>query len=429
MAEHMDTKTGTVQKQTLPNGLTIITEEMPMVRTVAVGIWVRGGSRIEPGPRNGMSHFIEHMVFKGTERRSAEEIAREGDALGGHLDAFTAKELVCFNAKVLDEHLPRAVDLLADLVRGPLFRETDIQKERNVVLEEIKMDEDNPDSLVHELFTQTFWRDHALGRPILGTPETLAGFDSKVVREFFQRCYVPNQMLVTAAGRLDHARFVELVAEEFGTLRPPQDGYRDARPTPQARLTTRSKGELQQMHLCVGVPCYPLTHERRYALLVLNTILGGGMSSRLFQNIREREGLAYTIFSDLHTYRDTGCLVVYAGTAREATRKTLHLILREFARLKKEPVPAADLRRAQDNLKATLMFSLESTGARMSHLARQEIYFGRFISLDEILAAINAVTVEQLQEIAREFFQPELVGAAVLGPLDGFQIARDELTC
>lgn len=429
VAEHMDTKTGTVEKQSLPNGLTIITEEMAMVRTVAVGIWVKGGSRIEPAPRNGMSHFIEHMVFKGTERRSAEEIAREGDALGGHLDAFTGKELVCFNAKVLDEHLPRALDLLADLVRGPVFRATDIEKERKVVLEEIKMDEDNPDSLVHELFTQTFWHDHALGRPILGTPETLARFDAKAVREFFQRCYVPDQMLVTAAGRLNHARFVDLVAEKFGPFRPPQDSSRTVQPTPQARITARSKGELQQMHLCVGVPCYPLTHERRYALVVLNNILGGGMSSRLFQNIREREGLAYSIFSDLHTYRDSGCLIVYAGTARGATRQTLRLILREFAQLKKEPVPAADLRRTQDNLKATLMFSLESTGARMSHLARQEIYFGRFISLDEILAAIEAVTAEQLQEIAREFFQPELVGAAILGPLDGLEIARDELAC
>ena len=303
----------TVQTETLPNGLTVLTEAMPHVRTVAVGVWVKSGSRVEPAPLNGISHFIEHMVFKGTARRSAEEIAREADALGGHLDAFTAKELVCFNMKVIDENLPPAFDILADLVQGPVFRDADIQKERGVVLEELKMEEDNPDYLVQELFTQNFWSDHALGRPILGTPETLGRLDHAVVSDFFRRWYAPNQMLIAAAGRLEHRRFVALVAEKFGALGPQPDGAGDAPPAPDARVTTRNKKELEQVHLCVGVPCYPLPHERRYAASLLNTILGGGMSSRLFQNIREREGLAYAIFSDVQAYRDTGCLVVYAS--------------------------------------------------------------------------------------------------------------------
>ena len=418
-----------VRKETLPNGLTIVTEEMPSVRSVAVGIWVKSGSRIEPAALNGISHFIEHMVFKGTERRRAEEIAREIDALGGNLDAFTAKEIVCFNTKVVDEHLARAFDVLADLVLAPVFRDTDISKERSVILEEIKMDEDNPDYLVHELFTQNFWGGHALGRPILGTKGTLEGFDHPVVDDFFRRRYVPNQMLITAAGHLDHARFVELVAERFLALRAQAVGTSDSVPESHAHITSRNKRELEQVHLCVGVPCYPLTHEKRYVVSLLNTILGGGMSSRLFQNIREREGLAYAIFSDLQTYRDTGCLTVYAGTSRDTARQTLRLILEEFTRLKREPVPAEDLRRARDNLKAGLVFSLESTNARMGKLAREEIYFGRTFSTDEILEAIDRVAPEEIQGAAKEFFQPQLLGVTALGQLDGFQIARDELAC
>jgi predicted Zn-dependent peptidase len=425
----MHTELRAIKKETLPNGLTIITEEMPTVRSVAVGIWVKSGSRVEPAPLNGISHFIEHMVFKGTERRSAEQIAREGDTLGGHLDAFTAKEMVCFNAKVLDEHLPRAFDILADLVRAPLFREGDIRKERNIILEEIKMDEDNPDYLVHELFAQTFWRGHAMGRPVLGTQETLAGFHQPVVQDFFRTWYVPNQMLMTAAGHLDHARFVDLVAEYFQPLAARGNGHRDVTPTSVADIAMRNKRELKQVHLCVGAPCYPLAHVQRYAVAVLNTILGGGMSSRLFQNIREREGLAYAIFSDVQAYRDTGCLVVYAGTATETARRTLRLMLDEFRRLKQELVPADELRRAKDNLKASLVFSLETPTARMANLARQEIYFGRFFTFDELLTAIEAVTAEQVQAVAQDCLRPERLSVSAVGQLDDFGLSRDELDC
>ena len=419
----------TIQKETLPNGLTIITEAMPHVRSVAVGIWVKSGSRIEPAPVTGISHFIEHMVFKGTEHRSAEEIAREVDAVGGQMDAFTAKEMVCFNAKVMDEHLPRTFEVLSDLVLAPLFREPDIDKERNVILEEISMEEDNPDYLVHEIFSQNFWLDHAIGRPILGTRESLAGIGRERLFEFFRRWYTPNQMLITAAGRLEHERLVELVAEKFGRLAPHQDGRQDPVPQAHARISTRTKRELEQVHLCVGVPTHPLPHPQRFAVSVLNSILGGGMSSRLFQNVREKEGLAYAIFSDLNAYRDTGCLSVYAGTAPETARQTLRLILAELTRLKQEPVPLEDLRRAQENLKGNLMLSLESTAARMTKLAREEIYFGRSFTPEEVLAAVDAVTPEDLQTLARNFFQPHLVAATLLGRLDGLEIARDDLAC
>jgi predicted Zn-dependent peptidase len=418
-----------IKKETLPNGLTIISEEMPHVRSAAVGIWVKSGSRIEPAPVTGISHFIEHMVFKGTERRSAEDIAREIDTLGGQMDAFTAKEMVCFNAKVMDEHLPRAFEVLADLALAPVFREPDVEKERNVILEEINMEEDNPDYLVHEIFSQNFWLDHAIGRPILGTRASLAGIGREQLVEFFRRWYTPNQMLITAAGHLEHERLVGLVAEKFGRLAPYRDGREDPVPRPHARISTRTKRELEQVHLCAGVPMHPLPHPQRFAVSVLNSILGAGMSSRLFQNVREKEGLAYAIFSDVSAYRDTGCLSVYAGTAPETARQTLRLILAELARLKREPVPLEDLRRAQEHLKGNLMLSLESTGARMSKLAREEIYFGRSLTPDEILAAVDAVTADDVQAVAREFFQPDLLGATLLGPLDSLEITREELAC
>jgi predicted Zn-dependent peptidase len=417
------------RKETLPNGLVVLTEAMPQVRTAAVGIWVQTGSRAEPAELNGISHFIEHMVFKGTARRTAEQIAREADALGGHLDAFTAKEYVCFNIKVLDENLPEAFDILADLAREPLFRQSDIEKERNVILEEIKMDEDNPDYLVHELFTQNFWREHALGRPILGRPESLARLDHEVVSEFFRRNYAPNQMIVSAAGRLEPARVADLAAQAFGALPRREGGATEAAPAPAANVTLRQKRELEQIHLCVGAPCYPLAHEKRFAVSLLNNILGGGMSSRLFQNVREREGLAYAVFSDAQAYRDTGCLTVYAGTSPGTARPTLALILAEFRRLKAEPVPADELARAKRYLKASLMFSLESTTSRMSNLARQEIYFGRTFTPDETLAAIERVTAEDIRQAAAEFFQPGRVGATALGQLEGFQLQLEELAC
>jgi predicted Zn-dependent peptidase len=418
-----------IQKHVLPNGLVVITEPMGHVRSVSVGVWVRSGSRREPAPLNGISHFIEHMVFKGTERRSAEQIAREVDSIGGMLDAFTAKEMICFNTKVLDEHLPRAWDVLADIVLRPRFDPGDIEKEKSVILEEIKMDQDNPDYLVHEIFTQGFWRGHALGLPILGTPETVRAFRREPLADCYRSWFAPDNLVITAAGRLDHQRLLELVQMEFAALAPVHVNGTDPAPQTEAHITLRSKRELEQAHVCLGVPSYPMAHEKRFAIAVLNTILGGGLSSRLFQNIREKRGLAYAVFSDVSPYRDTGLLSIYAGTAVETIEQVVALVMQEFRDLKHNPVPADELRRAKDHLKGSLMLSLESTSSRMSNLARQEIYFGRFFTLDEILDSIEAVSAGDVRDLAREFFFPERIAATVLGNLNGFALRRDHLAC
>lgn len=418
-----------IRTTALPNGIKVITEAMGHVRSVSVGVWIGTGSRRETPEQNGISHFIEHMLFKGTTTRSAEDIARSVDSIGGNLDAFTGKEMVCFNTKVLDEHLPIAMDVLGDLVLNPLFREQDIDKEKGVILEEIKMDADSPDYLVHEMFSSNFWKDHPLGRPILGTRETVKAMTSEVLRAYYDEVYTPENLLVTAAGNLSHERMVSLAAERFQNLKPRGRVPEQAVPATHARISMKSKKELEQVHVCLGVPSYPIRHEDRFSCYVLNTVLGGGMSSRLFQNIRERQGLAYSVFSELNPYTDTGCLAVYAGTSIETVQQVVESVMREFAELKREPVPTEELRRAKDHLKGSLMLSLESTSSRMSNLARQEMYFKRFFTLDELLESIEKVNKEDVQRIAQEFFDPKLVALSVLGNLGGFKMTRDDLVC
>jgi predicted Zn-dependent peptidase len=416
-----------IQRAELPNGVVIVTEKMPHVRSVSVGIWLGTGSRAESSDRNGIAHFIEHMVFKGTQKRSAEEIAQSVDSVGGMLDAFTGKEMTCFNAKVLDEHLPVAVDVLSDLVLHPRLDADDIAKEKQVVLEEIKMEEDNPEYLIHELFTQSFWRGHPLGMPILGTPETVSQFSQDSVAECFGQWYAPNHLVITAAGNLEHARLVDLVESEFGGAARSSGRLKPAPPETHASVQQRDKKELEQVHIVLGVPSYPLAHERRYAASLLNVILGGGMSSRLFQNIRERQGLAYAIESDLSPYTDSGVLSVYAGTSRESAAKLIRSVCDEFRIVRRDGVSAEELRRAKDHLKGSMMLSLESTSARMSNLARQAMYLHRFISLDEMLASIEAVSREEVHAIARDFFEPDRISLTVLGSLNGFRATRDLL--
>jgi predicted Zn-dependent peptidase len=414
---------------TLSNGIKVITEAMPHVRSVSVGIWIASGSRRENAEENGVSHFIEHMLFKGTQTRSAEAIARSVDSIGGNLDAFTAKEMVCYNTKVLDEHLPLAMDVLGDLVLNPAFRAEDIEKEKGVILEEIKMDADSPDYLVHEIFSSNFWKDHALGKPILGTRETVKRFNQGLIQDYYRSVYTPANLLITAAGNLKHERLVDLARERFESLRigapePPQKV-----PATHARISLKSKKDLEQVHVCLGVPCYPIPHKDRFACYVLNTMLGGGMSSRLFQNIREKQGLAYAVFSELNPYSDTGCLSVYAGTSLESARQVVESVLREFTDLKQGPAPAEEVRRAKDHLKGSLMLSLESTSSRMSNLARQEMNFHRFFSLDELAESIEKVTAEDVQRVACTFFDQKNVALTVLGNLDGFKIGREDLVC
>jgi predicted Zn-dependent peptidase len=418
-----------IRRTTLPNGMVVLTEEMPHLRSVAMGAWIRAGSRHEAPEVNGISHFVEHMVFKGTESRTAQAIAREVDAIGGNLDAFTGKETVCFNMKVLDEHAPKALEILADLVLHPTFAEEEIKRERGVILEEIKMDEDNPDYLVHEIFTQSFWQGHALGRPILGSVKTVGAFERSTLLDFYGSRFHGGNIVFSAAGHIDHDKFVAMVTERFASLPAGESLHVDAPPKTAAKIILRSKKSLEQVQLCLGVPARPLADASRYCSLLLNTILGGGMSSRLFQTVREERGLAYSIYSDLNPYRDTGSLCVYAGTSADKAVELIRLVMQEFRRLKDTPVDADELRRAKDQLKGNLLLSLESSGARMSNLARQQMYFEHFFGPQEILDSVEAVQVEELQVLAQELFAQERVALTMLGRLDGVKVEREQLAC
>jgi len=399
---------------------------MSQVRSVSIGVWLTRGSRHETAEQGGIAHFVEHMLFKGTAARTAEDIAQAIDSIGGQLDAFTAKEYASYYIKVLDEHLPLAIDILADIVRNPAFSADDIEREKKVVVEEIKMVEDTPDDLVHELFTQGFWEDHPLGRPILGTKETVESFTSDSLREYFRSAYTAPNLIVSAVGNLEHNRVRELVAEKFGSLIAPDAPVVDRAPRVSAKILVRNK-ELEQSHLCLGVSSYPQSHDDRYASYILNTLVGGSMSSRLFQNVREKRGLAYAVFSGLSAYRDAGSFTVYAGCSNEAVGEVIDLVVDELRGVKTSPVPAAELQRSKDHLKGSLMLSLENTASRMSHLARQEIYFDRQFGLDDTLAGIERVTADDVQRVAVDLFSNGSMSATVLGNVNGLEIPTARL--
>jgi len=409
-----------IVKEVLDNGLTLLTERMPHVRSVAVGVWLKRGSRHETPAQTGISHFIEHMVFKGTKNRTAERIAAEVDSIGGYMDAFTAKEYASFHLKVLDEHLPLAMDILGDVVLNPLFDALEMAKEKKVIFEEINMVEDTPDDLVMELFTQAFWPDHPLGRPILGTKQSVRSFRRGDLASFFKKVYHPGNIVIAAAGHLEHKATAEMVRRHFGALSAGRTASNGHAPKARARVVTRAKKELEQVHLCLGSPSFPQAHRDRYGCYILNTVLGGSMSSRLFQNVREKRGLVYSISSGVTAYSDAGIMSVYAGTSLDSVDEVVRLTLEEFRKLKGEPLPAEELRRAKDHLKGSLMLSLENTGSRMSHLARQEIYFGRQIGLDELLQGIEAVEADDVQRIANEVLAGPLA-VSVLGNLKGWR--------
>jgi predicted Zn-dependent peptidase len=415
-----------IVRDVLDNGLRILTERMTQVRSVSIGVWLTRGSRHETAERGGIAHFVEHMLFKGTGTRSAEDIAQAIDSIGGQLDAFTAKEYASYYIKVLDEHLPLAIDILSDIVRNPAFSPEDIEREKKVVLEEIKMVEDTPDDLVHELFTQGFWENHPLGRPILGTKETVESFNADLLRDYFHGAYTPENLIVSAVGNLEHDRLRELVAEKFGSLVDTTDPVRDEAPTVVPKILVRNK-ELEQSHVCLGVGSYPQNHDLRYASYVLNTLLGGSMSSRLFQNVREKRGLAYAVFSGLSAYRDAGSFTIYAGCSNEAVGEVIDLCVEELRLVKAAPVPDSELQRSKDHLKGSLMLSLENTASRMSHVARQEIYFDRQFGLDETLAGIERVTAADVQRVAADLFQNGSLSATVLGNVNGLKIPSGRL--
>ena len=413
-----------IVRDVLDNGLCLLTEAMPHVRSISLGVWLTRGSRHESDSQAGISHFIEHMLFKGSTSRSAREIAEAIDTIGGQLDAFTAKEYAGYYVKVLDAHLPAALDILSDLVLHPAFQDADIEREKKVVLEEIKMVEDTPDDLVHDLFTQYFWERHALGRPILGSAESVSGFTRDQLRAFFEQAYVAPNVIISAAGNLDHTQLRGLIESAFADLPSRGATVPWVAPTMVSRLHVKDK-DLEQSHLCLGTAGYQQDHDDRYVSYLLNTIFGGSMSSRLFQHVREERGLAYAVFSGLNAYRDAGALTVYAGCATESVDEVLGLVLEEMRTLAETAVPETELQRAKDHLKGSLMLSLEHTSSRMSQLARQEIYFSRQVSLDETLASVDRVTVDDVQRVARDLFVDGVLAATVLGPSAGLDLAPD----
>ncbi len=418
-----------LRRTVLPNGLIVLTERMEHLRSVAMGVWVKSGSRCEPADTNGISHFVEHMVFKGTRSRSALHIAREMDSIGGNLDAFTGKETICFNVKSLGEHVPIALDVLADLTLNPTFASGDIERERGVILEEIKIDEDNPDVLVHELFTQNFWKDHPLGKPILGTTATVGKLDQEKLFDYHAGRFLGSNMIFSAAGNLEHDQFVEAVAQKFSGLHLGEPVQEEQAPEASARIVLRNKKALEQVQICMGVPSPAITDENRYVTLILNTILGSGMSSRLFQTIREERGMVYSIYSDLNPYRDTGTLCIYAGTSVGKALEVVDLILVELRKLKETSLPEEELTRAKDQVKGNILMGLESSNSRMANLARQEMYFQQFFTVEEIIARIDAVQADQVQSMAQRLFDPNRIAITLLGRLDGVKLTRKRLVC
>ncbi len=418
-----------VRKTTLSNGLVIVSERMPYLRSVSFGVFLRSGSRHETLSQHGLTHFIEHALFKGTRKRSVAQIAAEGDTLGGHLDAFTGREMVGFCNNVLDEHLPRAFELIADVVTSPAFDPTELEKERNVIIEEIKMVEDTPDDIIFDLFCERFYPEHSLGRPILGTPDTLNNFNAGTVRDYYNEIFRPDNFVIAAAGNFEHEHIIGLAQEHFGHLQPRHFPLSSSTPASTSEITLRHKAELEQSHLVIGAPCASLVSRDFYTANLLSVILGGGMSSRLFQSIREELGLAYTVFAAVNPFKDCGYLTIYAGTSTDQLDETIETTMAELQRIKTEPVSEEELQRNKDQLKAVVRLNLESASSRMSSLAQHEMNYGCFISPDEVIGEIEAVTAEGLQRVAKEIFQADKLAVAILGDLEDFELDQSQLQC
>ena len=416
-----------VQRHVLPSGLTVLVETLPYVRSVSLGYYLRSGSAVESEEHGGASHFLEHLVFKGTARRTTSDIAQVIDILGGDVDAFTGKEYTSFYAHVLDEQVGVALDLLTDIVVSPRYSDEDLEMERGVILEEIKMVEDTPDDLVHEIFVTAFWPDHPLGRPILGTEDTVNRLGRKQIEAHYGETFHPSNMIFCASGNVRAEDLLPYLEKSF-----PAAGTVGPRPTwnpphPAQHVILREKRELEQVHLCLGSRGFPQQDHERYAAALFNTILGGGMSSRLFQRIREREGLVYTVMSYHNGYLHGGYEAVYAACAPKNLKRVLNITLEEMRKIKREGATAEELASAKLHLKGSILLSLESTVSRMSGIARQEYYFGRQFSPDEIIDHIDAVTLDGIQVVAQTIVDPNSLSLTLLGNLKSPGISTDFL--
>jgi predicted Zn-dependent peptidase len=403
---------------------------MPGLRSITAGIWVRRGSRHEAQELNGICHFIEHAVFKGTQRRSARDIAVESDRLGGNLDAFTTHEMTGFALKVADSRLPEAFDLLADLLANPRFDQNDLEREQKVILEEMKMVEDTPDELLGELFNAAYFPDHALGRPIEGTEETVSTFTQSTISEFHGREFSPANLVISAAGNVEHDRLVEMVERPFGSAvntKMDSSAMNGDRPSPAAPILIEQKKELEQVHLVIAAPWPDAKDEQRYAASLLASVVGGGTSSRLWQTIREERGLVYSVGAGGSTFSDVGVFTIYAGTSPEHLDQVVDLSLEEMRRVVSDPIPLAELDLAKEQALSSILLGLESSSARASALARQEIIHGRHITTEETIAKIEAVQPEEVQHVARKFFTTQSLSLGALGNLNGFRVDRSRL--
>jgi len=404
-------------KEHLYNGLPVVMESLKNMRSVAIGIWVKVGSRNEPYEKNGISHFLEHMFFKGTKKRTAREIAAEIDSLGGDLNAFTSKESTTFYVKVLDEYLEKGIELLSDVFLHSTFPEEDIEKEKKIIKEEIKMVEDTPDDYIHDLFNQTVWGNSGIGQPVLGRRETVRSFTKDDLLSHIKKYYGTKDIVISCAGNFEHEYLLSMLNKNLGDLRRGSEPRRSASPVFKSKVEVFIK-DLSGAHLCLGVKGLPQASKERYSLYVLNTILGAGVSSRLFQEIRERRGLAYSIYSFIASYLDAGIWGVYAGVSRKKVREVLELILKEMHSLK-DTINETELERAKNQLKGNIILGLESTSSRMNNIARQEIYHGRYFSPKEIIKEVESITLSQLKELADMLVKKELFSLAVHGPVHG----------
>ncbi|HWW77656.1 MAG TPA: pitrilysin family protein [Pyrinomonadaceae bacterium] len=420
-----------VQVSRFPNGLTVLTERMPFLRSATVGVWVRRGSRHEPADWNGVCHFIEHAVFKGTERRTALDIAVESDRLGGHFDAYTTHEMTGFSMKVVDTAVPAAFDLLSDMLARPRFDEEELRREQKVIIEEMKMVEDTPDEFLAEIFNAAYFPEHPLGRPIEGTAETVSTFGRERTVEFHRAAYAPRNLVIAAAGNVEHEQLVELAARAFG--RDDGNGGLHAQtqepepPRPAAPILIKRKKQLEQAHLILATPFPSARDEDRYAASLLGSVIGGGTSSRLWQRVREERGLAYSVGAVGSHFTDAGVFQIYAGTSPEHLDEVLDLSLEEMRRVLQEAVGEEELRLVKDQAVSSILLGLESTSARAGTLARQEIVHGRRIAPDQVIERIESVTPEDLLRVASEFFRSDALALGALGDLNGFKVTRARL--
>ncbi len=389
------------QKTELPGGVRVVTEEIPSVRSVSVGAWVAAGSRDETDAEGGMCHFIEHMVFKGTTKRRMHHIAQRMENVGGYLNAFTSKEYTCFYARCLDEHLPRALDTVLDLILNPVFPEKELEREKDVVVEEMKMYEDTPDEYVFDLFDRALYPSHAMGRPVIGTEESVRSFSRDDLVSFLNRHYTSDRIVISVAGNVNHDRVVKLVGKLLEETTPARESAGErVIPTVQRPDSVHATRPIQQAHLVLGGRGMSVHDDDRVALSVLNTVLGGGMSSRLNQNIREKYGYCYNIYSFVNLHSDTGDIGVYMGTDKTKVDRAFKLIRREFDRLRERPITRTELQRAKSQSKGAIMLGLENMSSRMMRIGRQELYYGRYYSLDEILDMVERIEAEDIQRVA-----------------------------